>query len=149
MTATLIWQYPNPPTPRHLFAYYMGDVQRLPNGNTLIDWAVGNLPKLTEVRPDGTKAYEMNWVSQWEAYRTWRCPWQSSATQPYLLAESYPDNVTLIFNQFGDTNVGFYKIYGGTVSQATNLLTTSGLTLKRLTNLQNGHQLLLPGHGRE
>jgi len=137
LTATVIWQYPNPPTPS-IYSFYMGDVQRLPNGNTLIDWAVGNLPKLTEVRPDGTKAYEMNWVSQWEAYRTWRCPWQASATQPYLIVESYPDNVTLIFNQFGDTNFGFYKLYGGTSSGSTNLLATSGLTLKRLTNLQTG-----------
>jgi hypothetical protein len=137
MTATLVWQYPNPPTPS-IYSFYMGDVQRLPNGNTLIDWAVGPLPKLTEVRPDGTKAYEMNWVAQWEAYRTWRCPWKGSALQPYLIVEPYPDNVTLIFNQFGDTNVAFYKIYGGTVYQSTNLLATSGLTLKRLVDLQNG-----------
>ena len=80
----------------------------------------------------------MNWVAQWEAYRTWRCPWQGSALQPYLIVEPYPDNVTLIFNQFGDTNVAFYKIYGGTASHSTNLLATSGVTLKRLANLQNG-----------
>ncbi len=137
MTATLVWQYPNPTTPS-VYSFYMGDVQRLTNGNTLIDWAVGGLPKLTEVRPDGTKAYEMNWVAQWEAYRTWRCPWNGSAVQPYLIVEPYPDNVTLIFNQFGDTNVAFYRIYGGTAPQSTNLLATSGLTLKRLSNLQNG-----------
>jgi arylsulfotransferase ASST/concanavalin A-like lectin/glucanase superfamily protein/carbohydrate binding protein with CBM4/9 domain/dockerin type I repeat protein len=137
LTATLVWQYPNPPTPS-IFSFYMGDAQRLTNGNTLIDWAIGSLPKLTEVRPDGSKAYEMNWVAQWEAYRTWRCAWQGSALQPYLIAEPYPDNITLIFNQFGDTNVGFYKIYGGTVSQSTNLLAESGITLKRLVNLQNG-----------
>ena len=137
MTATLVWQYPNPPTPS-IFSFYMGDVQRLPNGNTLIDWAISSLPKLTEVRPDGSKAFEMNWAAQWEAYRTWRCPWQGSATQPYLLIEPYPDNMTLIFNQFGDTNVGYYKIYGGPTSHSTNLLATSGVTLKRLTGLTNG-----------
>jgi hypothetical protein len=116
----------------------MGNAQRLTNGNTLIDWAVGNLPKLTEVRPDGTKAFEMNWVEGWEAYRTWRCPWQGSALQPYLILEPYPDNVTLIFNQFGDTNVSFYRIYGGTSPQPTNLLATSTTTLKQLNNLTNG-----------
>jgi hypothetical protein len=137
LTATIVWQYPNPATPS-LYSFYMGDVQRLPNSNTLIDWAVGNLPKLTEVRPDGTKAYEMNWVAQWEAYRTWRCPWQGYALQPYLIVEPYPDNITLIFNQFGDTSVALYRIYGGTASQSTNLLATSGVTLKRLTSLQNG-----------
>jgi hypothetical protein len=137
LTATIVWQYPASPSPS-LYSYYMGDVQRLPNGNTLIDWAVGNLPKLTEVRPDGTKAFEMNWVAQWEAYRTWRCPWQGSALSPYLIVESYPDNITLIYNQFGDTNVAFYKIYGGTTSGSTNLLATSGITLSRLSNLTNG-----------
>ena len=116
----------------------MGNVQRLTNGNTLIDWAVGGLPKLTEVRPDGTKAFEMNWVNQYEAYRTWRCSWPGVAVQPYLLLESYPDNVTLIFNQFGDTNVAYYRIYGGPTSQSTNFLATSATTLARLTYLQNG-----------
>jgi len=136
LTATLVWQYPPTPT-NSLFSWYMGNVQRLTNGNTLINWAVGSLPKLTEVRPDGTKAFEMNWVDQWQTYRTWRCPWQGSARQPYLIVETYPDNVTLIFNQFGDTNVAFYKIYGGTVSQSTNLLAISGVTLARLVNFQN------------
>jgi len=137
MTATLVWQYPAVPT-SSIYSFYMGNVQRLTNGNTLINWAVGNLPKLTEVRPDGTKAFEMNWVSQWEAYRVWRCPWQGVALQPYLITEAYPDNLTLIFNQFGDTNVAYYRIYGGTSSQSTNLLATSGVTLKKLSNLQNG-----------
>jgi hypothetical protein len=137
MTATVVWQYPNPTTPS-LYSYYMGDVQRLPNGNTLIDWAVGNLPKLTEVRPDGTKAFEMNWVNQWEAYRTWRCAWQGSALQPYLILEPYPDNITLLFNQFGDTNVAYYRIYGGPNPAPTNLLATSVATLKQLNNLTNG-----------
>jgi len=137
MTATDVWQYPNPATPS-IYSFYMGNAQRLTNGNTLINWAVGNLPKLTEVRPDGTKAFEMNWVDQWEAYRTWRCPWQGSALQPYLILEPYPDNLTLIFNQFGDTNVAFYRIYGGTTPAPTNWLADSGVTLKRLSNLPNG-----------
>ena len=50
MTATLVWQYPPIPT-NTIYSYYMGNVQRLTNGNTLINWAVGNLPKLTEVWP--------------------------------------------------------------------------------------------------
>ena len=136
-TATLVWQYPATPT-SSLYSFYMGDVQRLTNGNTLIDWAVGNLPKLTEVRPDGFKAFEMNWVNQYEAYRVWRCPWRGVALQPYLILEPYPDNLTLIFNQFGDTNIAYYKIYGGSSPHPTTVLATSGTTLKSLSNLQNG-----------
>jgi hypothetical protein len=137
MTATIVWQYPNPATTNY-YSYYMGNAQRLTNGNTLINWAVWNLPKLTEVRPDGTKAFEMNWVARRDTYRVWRCPWHGSALQPYLIVEPYPDNITLIFNQFGDTNVAFYRIYGGATPQSTNLLATSGVTLKQLTSLQNG-----------
>jgi hypothetical protein len=136
LTATVVWQYP-PVTTTALYSYYMGNAQRLTNGNTLIDWAVGPLPKLTEVRPDGTKAFEMNWVNQYEAYRTWRCTWHGVALQPYLLLESYPDNVTLLFNQFGDTNVAYYRIYGGPTSQSTNFLANSTTTLARLAYLQN------------
>ncbi len=137
LTASLVWQYPAVPS-TSLYSFYMGDAQRLPNGNTLIDWAVGNLPKLTEVRPDGSKAFEMNWVNQFEAYRTWRCAWRGVALQPYLILEPYPDNLTLIFNQFGDTNVSYYRIYGGSSPQPTTLLATSGSTLKSLSTLTNG-----------
>jgi hypothetical protein len=138
-TATLVWQYPATPT-TSLYSHYMGNAQRLPNGNTLINWVIGNLPKLTEVRPDGTKAFEMNWVSQFEAYRVWRCAWQGVALKPYLILEAYPDNVTLLFNQFGDSNLVTYRIYGGTSPQPSTLLATSGATLKQLTNLTNGQR---------
>lgn len=137
LTATVAWQYPKVPTPDY-YSFYMGDAQRLPNGNTLINWAIGSLPKLTEVRPDGTKAFEMNWVDGFEAYRVWRCPWKGVATEPYLIVEPYPDNVTLTFNQFGDTNVAYYRIYGDTHPAPTKLLAESRTPRKSLSNLQNG-----------
>jgi hypothetical protein len=140
MTATVVWQFPETPT-TSLYSHYMGNAQRLPNGNTLINWAIGSLPKLTEVRPDGTKAFEMNWVDRYEAYRVWRCPWQGMALKPNLVVESPPDNLTLIFNKFGDPNVEYYRIYGGTAPQPTTVLATSTETLKRLSDgLENGRQ---------
>ena len=137
MTATVVWQYPKVPSPDY-YSFYMGNTERLSNGNTLINWAVGNLPKLTEVRPDGTKAFEMNWVDGFEAYRVWRCPWKGVATEPYLIVEPNPDSITLTFNQFGDTNVAFYRIYGGTRPSSKTLLGESRTTRKALANLQNG-----------
>ena len=138
MTATVVWQFPETPT-TSLYSHYMANTQRLPNGNTLINWAIGSLPKLTEVRPDGTKAFEMNWVDRYEAYRVWRCPWQGMALKPNLVVESPPDNLTLIFNKFGDPNVDYYRIYGGTEPQPTTVLATSTETLKHLSEgLENG-----------
>src|SRR6185503_7562560 len=103
----------------------------------LINWAVGNLPKLTEVRPNGTKAFEMNWVDGYEAYRVWRCSWQGTALKPNLLIESYPDSVILLFNKFGDPKVSYYRIYGGTAPNPTQVLATSPVTMATLKNLQN------------
>jgi len=136
MTATLVWEFRETPD---VFSHYMANAQRLPNGNTLINWAIGSLPKLTEVRPNGTKAFEMNWVDRYEAYRVWRCPWRGMALKPSLIVESPPDNLTLIFNKFGDPNVAYYRIYGGTTPEPTTLLDTSTSTLKRLSEgLENG-----------
>jgi len=136
MTATLVWQYPATPT-TNLFSVYMGNVQRLPNGNTLINWAVTNLPKLTEVRPDGTKAFEMNWVNKYETYRVWRYRWQGMTLKPYLIVESTPTNVVLLFNKFGDTNVAYYRVYGGKTPNPTNVVATSTVTMLCLDDLED------------
>jgi hypothetical protein len=138
MTATMVWQYQeNPPYESH----HMGNAQRLPNGNTLINWVEARLPKAMEVRPDGTKAFEMNWAQKnSKSYRVYRFGWEGMAESPYLLLESHLDHVALIFNKFGDPNVDYYCIYGGTTPHPTALLDTSVSTLQRLTNLENGRR---------
>jgi hypothetical protein len=80
----------------------------------------------------------MNMVGFNTLYRVYRFPWEGVVKVPYLIIEPYLDNTTLLFNKFGDTNVAYYRIYGGTTPQPTNLLATSSTTLKRLTNLENG-----------
>ena len=129
MTATLVWEYRETPD---IYSHYMGNTQRLPNGNTLINWAVGSAPKLTEVRPDGTKAFEMNWVNHYEAYRVWRCQWNGIAQEPYLMIEPQADKASLIFNKFGDPNVDYYCIYGGISPNPTSLWSVSDATLAEL-----------------
>ncbi len=133
MTASLVWEYREDDN----YSYYMGNVQRLPNGNTLINWAVGELPKVTEVSADGFKTYEMNFIDEYDTYRSFKYPWQGMVEAPYLLIEPQPDNITLLFNKFGDSNVDYYKIYGGTTRNPVTVVDTSKLTLKRITNLEN------------
>lgn len=133
-TATLVWSYvENPPT----YAIHMGNVQRLPNGNTLINWAVEDLPKAQEIRPDGTVAFEMNFVDKFKTYRAFKFPWDGVAKQPALFVEPQVDNVTLIFNKFGDPNVDFYNIYAGRGANPTQVVASSKETLYKLTNLEN------------
>lgn len=52
-TATNIWQARKNPD---IFQGAMGSVQRLPNGNTLINWGFN---EITEVRPDNSVAYNL------------------------------------------------------------------------------------------
>jgi hypothetical protein len=136
-TATLVWQFRDTPDK---YAYYMGNVQRLTNGNTHINWVLAGYPKVCEVDSNGVKQLEMNLTPGYDLYRSWRSPWDGVVPVPYLIVEPYPDNVTLIFNKFGDTNVNFYRIYGGTSPQPTTLLATLPATLAHLSNLQNNQQ---------
>jgi outer membrane protein assembly factor BamB len=72
MTATLVWSYEDGST----WTRFMGSVQRLPDGNTVICWGNHN-NVITEVRPDGTKAFEISIPSDMYTYRGFRFEWQA------------------------------------------------------------------------
>lgn len=109
-TAEKVWEYRADPD---RFAYWMGNAQRLPNGNTVISWGVPELPKITEVTPGGIIVYEADFTPEMRNYRTYRFAYDAYMLAPYLLAEPYPDRVRLIFNKFGDYSTKYYNIYAG------------------------------------
>ena len=95
-TATLVWQYRNTPD---YYGSAMGDVQRLPNGNTLISWGATN-PTITEVTTNGTKVFEMTLDSNVFTYRAFRYQMNDSLTGittgpgipgSYSLSQNYPN----------------------------------------------------------
>lgn len=134
LTATLVWQYRNTPdyhTP------YMGNAQRLPNGNTLVNFVSADHPKVIEVNPAGQKTFEMFLLPGSELYQAHRFPWTGTTTTPYLITESSPENVTLIFNQFGDPSIHHYRVYGDITPNPTTLLATTTNTLLQLNQLPN------------
>jgi len=134
MTATLVQEHSS--EYERSFISHMGNSQRLSNGNTHINWAYGNMfPIATEVTPSGETMFEMWFEEGDRSYRTFRHPWNGTCQQPYLLLEPQSDGLILIFNKFGDGNVDYYKIYGGTSPQPTSLIDTSISTLKHLSDL--------------
>jgi hypothetical protein len=135
MTATLAWEYRHDPV-RH--TPWMGNAQRLPNGNTLVGWSDASLPKITEVRPDGTKAFELDFVDPAACYRAFRFPWRGRAAVPYLIAESYRDTVTLLMNTFEDSSVVRYRIYGGTAPNPVALFDSASSSMHHMTGLEEG-----------
>jgi hypothetical protein len=134
LTATLTWQFRDQPDK---YTYYLGSAQRLPTGNTLINFVLAQYPKAIEVDSNGLKHFELSLTPGSDAYRAFRFPWNGAVAAPYLVVEPRPDNVTMIFNKFGDTNVAYYRIYGGTSTNPATLLATSTTTLKQISDLPN------------
>lgn len=133
-TATLVWEFRDIPDK---YSSWMGNMQRLTNGNTLINWARQHLPKPVEVNSEGKKTFEMNFVDPFTCYRIFRFDWQGVAQKPYLIAEQYDTNITLLFNKFGDTEIDFFNIYADSSPHPTTLLDTSKLTQKSLSDFTN------------
>jgi hypothetical protein len=97
-SVTLTWQFRHSPD---VYAAAMGSVERLPNGNTFIGWGTAS-PALTEVRPDGSVAYELQLPDSVFSYRAFRFSWksagiatsvQSTSDIPtaFTLAQNYPN----------------------------------------------------------
>lgn len=62
---TQTWEYRGP------FSFCCGNAQRLPNGNTFINWGPAH-PTITEVKPDGTIVFALDTSF---SYRGFRFPW--------------------------------------------------------------------------
>ena len=131
-TATKVFEFRNSPD---ISSGAEGNVQRLNNGNTLINWSGGEFPCLTEVRPDGSKAFELH--VNGGTYRTTRSNWRGTAKIPYLIAEAYTDRITLLYNKFGDDDVSKYNVYGGLQPRPDNLIASTDKSFIHLTELDN------------
>lgn len=133
-TAEKIWEHRHTPD---YFSGWLGSVQRLANGNTLICWAQGTPPFAYEVTPAGEVVYKARNPDALACYRTYRFDWQGVADKPNLIIESKDEHVSLIYNKFGDEDVHYYNIYSGPAADQMKLLDTSSNTRYDLDNLEN------------
>ncbi len=132
--AEMVWQYRHQPDRFHA---WMGNSQRLSNGNTLINYSRGELPKAVEVDSGGDLLYEGNFVDYTTTYRTYRFEWDYIHETPYLIADPFPERVSLVFNKFGDTTVTKYIIFAGLSEDSLMPVDTTSESYFHLTNLQN------------
>jgi hypothetical protein len=137
MTATLVWEYSGPP---ERYANWMGNAQRLPNGNTLINFVMPYYPKVVEVDRDGRTQFELNYLDDTNCYRVFRFPWDGKPAAPYLIVEPQLDNVTLIFNKFNDPDVSHYVVYAGQTPHPREVYAVSDQTLLRARALEDGQR---------
>jgi hypothetical protein len=132
-TATKVWEYRDSPDRR---SWGEGSARRLPNGNTLINWSDGDTPFM-EVRPNGEIAFEGGYLPPRGSYRIHKFDWEGKAAVPNLIIEPSLDNINLLFNKFGDYDVEYYNIYGGTQALPTEILATSTEPFIQLHDLEN------------
>ena len=133
MLAEKVWEYRLMPD---RFSRLMGNAQRLPNGNTLINWGDPTLPKITEVTDDSIVVYEADFIPAMNNYRTFRFEFDGYMLAPNLLVEPYPDRVRLLFNKFGDQGVDYYNIYGGESPEPLEWIDSTSRTWIDLTDLE-------------
>ncbi|MCS6916305.1 MAG: aryl-sulfate sulfotransferase [Chitinophagales bacterium] len=146
MTATLVWRYVHPPyNGANMISNAMGNAQRLPNGNTFINWGlIANVsqqfPKMTEVDPAGNIVWEFRWDADTINYSTYRgrkYEWRRCNLIP---PDSYVlDSVTNYSAQLmweGHSKISSYTLRYrpcGTSSWTTVTLTTNYYELTNLT----------------
>jgi hypothetical protein len=121
MEATMVWQYINTPV---TYAGAMGNMQRLPGGNSLIGWGFSSAPLLTEVTPAGQKVFELSTAKPAATYRAFRYPWVGHPTWPPVLVArpAGPLKIKLYFSWNGATEIASYRLYGDTNPVPTTLL---------------------------
>ena len=120
MTATMVWQFRDDPD---ALAQFVGNTQRLPNGNTMVGWG-GTWPNAVEVTPDGTKVWEFTFPEDQFNYRTFRFPWKGVAAAPTAWPDttSVPGELHLGFVKFGDDYVQKYRIYRGDTPESMTMM---------------------------
>ncbi len=161
-TVTQVWGFTDP---LPVFATYMGNAQRLPNGNTLLSWGAPFTKKgygfvsVTEVTPDHHILFELTFDQPYVSYRAFRSAWRGYPdTLPALAAKVNAKGITLGYSWNGDTEAVAYKVYGGDSVRSLGLIEEKTKadfeTQSHLTGLperecyfqvaamdQNGHEL--------
>jgi hypothetical protein len=137
MTAEMVWQYRHTPD---YYSAWMGSVQRLGNGSTLINWADASAPKATEVKQDGSIAFEMDFLAPSTSYRINRAVWKGKVNAPVLAVEPHQDRIRLLFNSFGDTDVVRYNVFAGLSAHPTTRIAVTEKSSLELTALENGRR---------
>jgi hypothetical protein len=133
MTAEKVWEYRYTPD---RYSSMMGNVQRLPNGNTFIDWSTNSPVKACEVSDNGTLLFDVFSYGA-STYRSHRFEFQENFDAPYLIIENYGALLNLIFNKFGDPDVAGYQIYHKTGSESFALLESTSNTWLQIDNPEN------------
>jgi hypothetical protein len=116
---TLVHTYTHHPA---IDAGFVGSVQRLGNGDVLVDW--GDQPEITQYSPNGKKIV-MDLSLSHQSYRGFRYPWVGvPTTKPSVAAQLTNSGTTVWASWNGATKVVSWRVLAG--PSATGLAPISG-----------------------
>jgi hypothetical protein len=133
----LIWEYRNTP---EIYAFAMGNIQRLPNGNTLIGWGASTTT-LTEVGYDKTVRYTLAVPNGQWSYRAFRYNTvdvitntnpSNNIVREYKLSQNYPNpfnpitKINFAIPKSGMVSLKVYDMLGKEVAALVNEVMNNG-----------------------
>ncbi len=125
-TVTEVWNFTHAPP---VFATFMGNTQRLSDGNTFLSWGAASQGQgfayitMTEVTPDNSPLFELSFDQPYVSYRAFLFPWQGFPdTQPALAFKVDGNGITLGYSWNGATEVAMYRVFGGNSPQSLGLI---------------------------
>lgn len=133
----LIWEYRNSP---EIYAFAMGNVQRLPNGNTIIGWGASTTT-LTEVGPDKTVRFTLAVPNGQWSYRAFRYNTvdiitntnpSNNIVKEYRLSQNFPNpfnpitKINFAIPKSGMVSVKVYDMLGKEVATLVNEVMNNG-----------------------
>lgn len=145
-TAKVVWEFThNPP----VFGTYMGNTERLSDGNTFISWGAPFVGKgysynnMTEVSPDGKVLFDLSFDQPYVSYRAFHEKWVGTPdTLPDLAAKVSGNDLTLGYSWNGATNVASYGLFAGDSTSSLALIQspakTDFETQSHFSNLASG-----------
>ncbi len=126
MTATQVWEYA---ADSHIFGTYMGNTQRLANGNTLLSWGAPytksgyQYRSVTEVDPENHTVFDLTFDQPYVSYRAFLFPWHGYPdTLPALAFKAEGGSITLGYSWNGATEVAAFRVYGGATPETLSLV---------------------------
>lgn len=145
-TATTVWDFSHTPP---VFATFMGNTQRLSNGNTFLSWGAPSTAtgyafvSMTEITPENNTLFELTFDQPYVSYRAYLSAWHGFPdTQPELAFKANGNGLTLGYSWNGATEVAAYRVYSGNSPQALGMIEekakTDFETQSNLVNLPGG-----------
>ncbi len=120
--ATKVWQFQHDPP---IWAAYMGNIQRLPNGNSFFDWgSLSTEPNyayinMTEVDPNNNIVWEVAFDQPFVSYRAFRHNWMGFPdTRPALAFQKNGSALTLGYSWNGATEVARWRVLAGSAANS-------------------------------